>query len=200
MIYSKIDAFLKQAIENFDLIPQERKVLLEQIAAYVQEGMDKNAQVGLLYACIHNSRRSQLGQVWGKVAASYFGHYTIQTYSGGSESKALSPNVVDVLNEVGFKITRDRVSNNPLYSISYDDDQDKITCFSKKYNDITNPKKMFVAILTCAATDPDCPDIMEADLKIITTYEDKVKSESSHAAISKEIATECLYLFSKIRK
>ncbi|HWZ22593.1 MAG TPA: hypothetical protein VNW06_08065 [Cytophagaceae bacterium] len=90
MIYPEINSFIKKAIENFDSIPHERKTILENIAAYGQQRLDNNVKAEILYVCIHNSRRSQFGQIWGKVAASYFGLDNVQTYSGGSESKALT--------------------------------------------------------------------------------------------------------------
>jgi arsenate reductase len=101
---------------------------------------------------------------------------------------------------LGFKIENNGDTKNPIYSIGYDDDQSKIICFSQKYNDLANPKKMFCAVITCAETDDNCPDVFDADLRVTTTYEDRTKSESTHAEINREIATECLYVFSKIKK
>jgi protein-tyrosine phosphatase/arsenate reductase len=208
MIYSEINDFIKKAIEKFDTIPQERMILLQEIASYIEQSLDNNGKANLLYVCIHNSRRSQFGQIWAQVAASYFGHYNVHTYSGGSEATALSLHVVEVLNEIGLKIEKDGEIKNPHYSIRYDDHQPAIHCFSKKYTDAVNPKQEFCAVKTCTQTDDHCPDVNEADLIITTTYEDRKKfegdstspSESSHAERNKEIATECLYIFSKIEK
>ncbi len=206
MIYSEINAFIDDAIKNFDSIPAERKATLEKISAYVQHSLDKSKNPELIYICTHNSRRSHYGQVWAKVAATYFGFNNVYTYSGGTEATAFNPNAIKALRSLGFKIEQDAESSNPYYSVQFDNEGTEIVCFSKKYDHVSNPKFDFCAVMTCTEADGACPMIAGAEERVSTTYEDPKKSDGTpeqdktYIERSKQIATECLYVFSKVKK
>ena len=137
---------------EFSQISDKRKENLEKIAEFVKEKYKKGAIVNLTFICTHNSRRSQFGQVWAKVAAGYYGFdlEKIQTYSGGTEATACNPRTILALQRAGLKIEKINeisapiiVANNPRYEVRFAEKAQPFFLFSKKYNDEQNPQKDF---------------------------------------------------------
>ena|SRR5690554_3765849 len=194
-------------VEGLELssIPQERQEVLSKLAAFVQIKMDKNEKINLNFICTHNSRRSQLCQVWAQVAAYYFGIENLQTFSGGTETTAFHPNAVQALAQSGLSISREDHATNPFYHVHYAPEADPLRCFSKVYNDPFNPTP-FVAVMTCSDAETHCPFIREAEARFSVKYEDPKKSDSTplqesvYAERSRQIATEMMYLFSEVKK
>ncbi|MDF2455387.1 MAG: protein-tyrosine-phosphatase [Cytophagaceae bacterium] len=205
MIYPEISAFIDDAVKSFDAIPSERKSVLEKISAYVQSSLAQSKNPELIYICTHNSRRSHYGQVWAKVAAAYFGFPNVFTYSGGTEATAFNPNAIQALRSIGFKIDQDAEGSNPYYSIKFNEEGTEIICFSKKYDHVSNPRFDFCAVMTCTEADGACPMIAGAEVRVSTPYVDPKKSDGTpeqdqtYIDRSKQIATECLYVFSKVK-
>lgn len=188
---------------KFDEIPDERKEILSQLSAYLKEQRQKNQAINLVYICTHNSRRSHLGQVWGAVAANYYGISEINTYSGGTEATAFNPNAIKALKTTGFEITELTQGQNPRYLVSFGEDL-STTCFSKVYDDKENPSENFVAIMTCSHAEENCPYIPGVDLRIGITYDDPKDfdgtplQEEKYLERSNQLALENLYVFSQI--
>jgi arsenate reductase (thioredoxin) len=206
MIYQEIKSFLDDAIKKFDTISADRKTVLEKISTYVQQCFNESHPASLIYICTHNSRRSHYGQVWAKVAASYFGFEHINTYSGGTEATAFNPNAIKALRSMGFKIDKDADVSNPNYSVTFNEEKTIVICFSKKYNDASNPTADFCAVMTCTEADGACPVITGAKVRVSTPYEDPKKYDGTaeqdkiYRERAEQIATECLYVFSKVKK
>ena len=83
-MYTSIHEYCDQLITNYNEIDPHRKKLLEKIADYIQQRLNKVQAVSLVYVCTHNSRRSHFGQIWAKVAAEYYNIKNVHTYSGGT--------------------------------------------------------------------------------------------------------------------
>lgn len=184
-------------------ISDERKHILKPLIAYVQAKLDEGEDVHLNFICTHNSRRSQFSQIWAKTAAAYFG-VSIQSYSGGVEVTAFNPRAVDSLKRSGFQISFQENGSNPYYNISYSEESGSILTFSKVYDDRTNPKSNFAAVITCDHADENCPFIPGAEVRIPVLYEDPkafddtVLEKEKYDERSLQIASEMFYLFSKI--
>jgi hypothetical protein len=77
-------------------------------------------------------------------------------------------------------------------------------CFSKKYDDSFNPAKGFAAVMTCSRADESCPVVMGADLRVGIPYDDPkaadgtLEESARYDERCKQIATEMLYLFSRV--
>ncbi len=189
--------------QKFDEIPDERKEILSQLSAYIKEQRQKNQGINLVYICTHNSRRSHLGQVWGAVAANFYGISGINTYSGGTEATALNPNAIKALKTTGFEITELTQGQNPRYLVSFGNEL-STTCFSKVYDDKENPSDNFVAIMTCSHAEENCPYIPGVDLRIGITYDDPKdfdgtpQQDEKYLERSNQLALENLYVFSQI--
>jgi protein-tyrosine phosphatase/arsenate reductase len=203
-MFTSIHQLCDELILDFDSIPKERKDLLSKISSYIQERKDKNQEINLVYVCTHNSRRSHFGQVWSAVAANYYRIQNVNSFSGGTEATAFNPNAINALKEVGFEIDKLSETENPSYAVKFGP-TDKTICFSKTVDDKTNPIANFAAIMTCSDADENCPFIPGVDLRIGTTYEDPKAFDGTdlqtikYQERSKQIATECLFVFSQIK-
>ncbi|ABG58786.1 protein-tyrosine-phosphatase [Cytophaga hutchinsonii] len=199
-----IEQYILEAVKSFDTISEERKSVLKKISAYVQKKVSEGKAAELIYICTHNSRRSHLGQIWAKVAATYYGFNNVETYSGGTEATAFNPNAIKAIETIGFTVTNEDGKPNAVYSVQFGDAKIVIECFSKKYDDKANPKQGFCAVMTCTEADGACPYIDGAEVRVSTPYNDpKAFDETPHQDAkylerSKQIATECLYVFSQI--
>ncbi len=201
----KIKNYIEDAIKTFDTIPEERKKTLEKIALFIQSKQDEGKTTELIYVCTHNSRRSHLGQIWGKTAAAYYGIKDINTYSAGTETTAFNPNAIKAIQDAGFEVSKEEKSQNPLYNVYYGEKQSPVSCFSKTYGDSTIPKQDLCAIMTCTEADGNCPFIPGTELRISCPYNDPKafdgtpQQDEKYVERCKQIATECLYVFSKVK-
>ena len=193
-----------QLTQKFDTISESRKVILRKIATYNQEKIAKNETIKLVFVCTHNSRRSHFGQIWGRVAAEYYGIKNVLTYSAGTDATAMHPNTVQALKSMGFEITSDGNIANPLHAVSFDEKQEPILCFSKTIDNPSNPSERFAAIMTCSEAEVNCPFVPGAELRISTTYEDPKEfddtplQEEKYIERSLQIGLENLFVFSLI--
>jgi protein-tyrosine phosphatase/arsenate reductase len=199
----EIKNLCESLIKQFDSIPEKRKEILTKITAYIQQRKDANKPISLVYICTHNARRSFFGQIWAQTAASFYHIENCTTYSGGMEVTRCHPNAINALQNQGFETQIILDSNNPIYQISFGEPV-KMNCFSKLYNDESNPKVDFAAIMVCSDAETNCPFIPEAALRISTTYDDPKEFDGTPIESEKyveranQIALECLYVFSKV--
>lgn len=203
-MYPNIRMYVEDLTKEFSSIPENRKEILEKIAQYIAKKRATASPINLVYICTHNSRRSHFGQVWAHVAASYYGIKNVNTYSGGTEATAFNINAINSLKRVGFMIKPINIEKNTTYHVFHDDNETPSVCFSKRYNDINNPQKEFVAIMTCSDAEENCPFIPGVELRIGTTYDDPkafdntTQQEAKYDERCKQIALETLYVFSKL--
>lgn len=200
----KTKKFFKGSQETI-VIDKNRKELLSDIAHKIaDEYKSNNNSVAINFICTHNSRRSQIGQVWTFFAAHYF-DLNITAYSGGTEVTAFFRNTVKTLKSVGFTFDVKEFSHqNPVYQISFEGTEDYILGFSKTYDHKIN-KAPYVAITTCDSADENCPFIAEASLRFHIPYTDPKhsdgtdKQEEVYLKTNQEIAAQVYFLFKKIK-
>jgi hypothetical protein len=191
---------INEVVSMSESIPTERKIILEKIAKYI----DTKEDVNLIFVCTHNSRRSQMSEIWAKIAADYYGiNKNLLTFSGGTESTAFNPRAVKAMEVLGVEFNK--IGNdNPRYT--YSSKGKSYTCFSKKYNDDFNPKSNYCAVMTCSEADGNCPYLPGADERISLTYNDPKEFDGTdlegekYLERSKQIASEMFYLMSKVKK
>lgn len=204
-MFGSIKTYCNSLTGDFLSIPQERRKLLERIAAYISTKRAEKKKVDLVYICTHNSRRSHFGQVWAGVAASFYGLSGVASYSGGTEATAFNENAIRALRSIGFDIRAVSAGANPRYHVRFDDKEPPVECFSKEYSHPVNPSGGFAAIMTCGEAEENCPFISGAELRIATTYEDpKAADHSPHQdetylARCRQIALETFYVFSLVK-
>lgn len=187
-------------------ISEDRKATLAPLVDFIQKRVEQQKEVTINFICTHNSRRSHLSQVWAQVASVYYNLSNVICYSGGTEETAMFPKVVETLQEQGLFINKISDTENPVYTIKYDEDKHPIIGFSKRYDSSFNPTSGFVAIMTCSQADGGCPFIAGADKRIPITFEDPKISDNTpeQTAVynerSLQIGAEMFYVFSQIKK
>ena len=196
---------LQQTVDKFIIqnLSQDRIKVLQPLIQYIQLQKDQNQVVQLNFICTHNSRRSQLSQIWGKTAADYYG-VNATTYSGGVEVTACNERIIASLKRMGFEVTSTGIEN-PVYQINHHQDKQSSIVFSKVYDHAENPSNNFCAVMTCDHADENCPAIVGADLRIPVRYNDPKKFDNTPIEAEKydersiQIASELFYVFSKIK-
>ncbi len=204
-ITPRVATYLQECEMLFHALPNNRIEELQRIATAIVSHRKQSGMTSLIFICTHNSRRSHLAQIWAKVAADYYGVDGVTTYSGGTEVTAFHPNAIMALRNAGFEISRGDSSSNPIYSIRYSSVTPALQAFSKKYHDAHNPSQDFFAVMTCSDADKACPFVVGALERFSLPYEDpKIydrtpQQDAQYAERCKQIATEMLYIFSRVR-
>jgi arsenate reductase (thioredoxin) len=170
-MFETIKKLSDELVLNFDSITHERKLILQKLSSYIQQRIDNEEAISLVYICTHNSRRSHFGQISAALAAKYFAIYNVKTYSGGTEETAFNKNAIEALQSLGFKISATSKEPNPIYKVNYSD-EDFVYCFSKLFDHHLNPSSNFAAVMTCSNAEQNCPFIPGAQIRISTTYDD----------------------------
>jgi arsenate reductase len=199
-----IENFFKLSSKKIQLDAHRKNILLK-IAETVAKEYVQNKIVNLNFICTHNSRRSQLGQVWAFYAAHYF-KLNIHAFSGGTEVTAFYKETVKTLQSLGFDFkVADFSHQNPKYLISFNGSKEVVLGFSKRFDDAIN-KKPFIAITTCDNADTNCPFITTAIDRFHLPFVDPKFSdgtsakEETYLQTSREIASEIYFIFSEVKK
>ncbi len=192
------------ALINTETITTDRKAILQPLLAFVKNKAENELEIRLNFICTHNSRRSHLSQIWAQTLAAHFNIKNVFCYSGGTESTAVFPTVIQTLKNQGFQIQILAENSNPIYAIKFAENQHPIIAYSKKLDDQFNPESDFAALMTCSQADEGCPFIAGAEKRISLPYEDPKAFDSTPQQAEKynerslQIATELYYVFSKI--
>jgi arsenate reductase len=196
--------FFKNALNTLKL-DKNRRQLLTSIAQFIAEEIKANKKVNLNYICTHNSRRSQLAQVWSSYACNYFKLSEVNSFSGGTAITAFYRNTVKTLQEVGFNFQIVEFSHqNPVYAINYKNCINPIIGYSKLYDDEYN-KKPFIAITTCSNAEENCPFIPDTIERFHLPFNDPKSFDNSlnqaekYMETNKQIAGEIHFIFEKIK-
>ena len=181
------------------LIVDHRKDLLKPLRDYVVLKSKQKVDANLTFICTHNSRRSQLAQVWAKIISDYYG-FTINSFSGGTEVTNCNRRTIASFERMGFEV-KNPGGENPHYELTYHEKRKPIIIFSKTFDDASNPKNNFAAVITCTNADENCPIISGAEKRISLPFEDpKIYDNSNQESEkyderSRQIASEMKYIF-----
>jgi arsenate reductase len=188
---------------NINTISEERKTVLAPFVTYLKQKRTKEEPIKLNFICTHNSRRSQLAQVWAATIGAYF-DIPLKSFSGGVEVTACNERTIASLKRTGFE-THSEGEGNPKYTVSFGNDPEKdLVLFSKLFDDVANPKEGFAALMTCSDADDNCPFVPGCEQRISLTYkdpkefDDTSREQEMYDERSKQIATEMKYVFSRL--
>jgi len=171
-LFDQLAHYCQNFEEEFDLIPEARKLQLCQLADYISDKKENNLPIHLNVICTHNSRRSHIGQLWLAVAANYFEINNVFTFSGGTEATAFNHRSVAALRRAGFEILTASKEENPIYFAAIGHTSTPLKMFSKKYDHPENPSSNFAAIMVCSDADEGCPIVLGSDARFALTYDD----------------------------
>ncbi len=201
-----LQPYVKEVVGELDLVSAERRQVLGKIAsdAVAQLKAGKSAQ--LTFICTHNSRRSHMSQIWAQTAAYYYRLSNVQTFSGGTQATACNCRTIAAMRRVGFDIQDATTGDNPVYLVRYAEDQAAIPAYSKLYNADSNPKRDFIALMTCSVADKTCPVVRGAISRHAIHYadprlcDDTPTETAAYNERCKEIAREMFYIMSEVRQ
>ena len=176
MINQNIKDFISDL--NVNTIPDRRKKSLKVILEAIKKNKNLNLPSKLNFICTHNSRRSQLCQIWSETIFNYYGFDRIHSFSGGTEVTSINKRIIKVLVESGFSIKQNNHLINPEYSVNYGQLKE-IKLISKLYNDIQNPSYNFIAIMNCSSAEENCPFIEGASERISLHFDDPGEFDGS---------------------
>lgn len=188
------------------MVSAERRAVLNEIASNVVAQLDAGKEANLTFICTHNSRRSHMSQIWAQTAAYYYGLEDIHTFSGGTEATACNCRTVAAMRRVGFDIEDVTTGDNPVYLVRYAEDQPVIRAYSKIYNADANPKRDFIALMTCSVADKTCPVVKGAVSRYAIHYadprlcDDTPTETAAYNERCREIAREMFYIMSEVRR
>ena len=204
-LLSELSAKTSQFIQEFNQIPPNRKVILNQLSEFIKSQKQAGKPVYLNFICTHNSRRSHISQLWAQAAAYYYGIENIFCFSGGTEATAFNPRAVKAMQDAGFNITTTKEGENPVYEVRYAKEAKPVIAFSKKYDDPFNQSANFAAVMTCSHADQNCPLVLGATARIALTYDDPKEYDGTPLEAAKyaervhQIGREIFYAFSKLK-
>jgi arsenate reductase len=202
-LLESIDRYLADLGPLMLELPADRRSRLDELADFVRQRRDAGEPARLTFICTHNSRRSHISQLWAAAAAAAFGLDHVETYSGGTEATAFNPRAVAAMRRAGFAID-DASGDNPRYRVQFADDAAPAVCFSKVYDDPSNPQDGFAAVMTCSDADEACPMVRGAALRVALPWDDPKAADgtpeeaSTYDARVRQIAAEMVYLFSRV--
>ncbi len=205
-LHKAIIEYLTNRETEFDQIPIERKSVLLELSEYISNKVQENKPVYLTVICTHNSRRSQMGQLWLKAAAEYVELPLISTFSGGTEGTAFYKSAVKAMENAGFEIKKTSKDSNPIFHFSLGEGIDEEILFSKKFDHPNNPDNSFAAILVCSDAEEKCPVVLGADARFFIQYDDPKafdgtsNEEKAYEERCQQIAREMLFVMKKAAK
>ena len=201
-LYHPLNNAVRELVQEFDQIPEERKQLLRKLAQYTLDKKSQGEPVQFNFICTHNSRRSHLSQLWAQSAAAFYDLTEAFCFSGGTEATAFNPRAVLAMKEAGFMVEVLKEGDNPLYEVKFSDEVSPLKAWSKRFDDPANPVAGFCAVMTCSDADQKCPLISGADLRLPLTFEDPKnfddtpQEKQKYRERSRQIGREMLYAFS----
>jgi len=197
--------YVSEVVDHLNDITLERKEILDLIAADVSKRIHSDkGEAWLIYICTHNSRRSHMAQLWARTAACYYGLNQVNTFSGGTEATACNIRTVAALRRAGFSVVASETGENPVYLIQFSDERPPMKAYSKIYNQGSNPKDDFVALMCCSQADMSCPIVDGATSRYAIHYVDPKECDDTDEEVMaynsrcREIAREMFYLMSRV--
>jgi arsenate reductase len=196
--------YVDGVVGELDSVPAERKVVLDQIAKTIADRLQTAGDADLTFICTHNSRRSHMSQIWAQTAACYYGLNRVNAYSGGTEATACNCRTITAMRTAGFDIKDATAGENPLYLVCYAKSRPSIHAYSKLYNTDDNPKRDFIALMTCSSADQSCPVVEGAIARYAIHYvdprlcDDTPTETTAYNERCREIAREMFYIMSQV--
>lgn len=192
---------LISVLETIEIEPNRRQEL-DLIAKQLLTILNKDGHLNMNFVCTHNSRRSQLAQVWSYILAEEL-ELPIKSYSSGTEVTACNERTIGALERNGLQFNLIENGSNPFYEMKYGN-ANAIRLFSKTVNDHSVLPSNFIAMMTCDHADANCPFIPEAIARIPfrftdpKSFDDTDQEENAYNAKSLEIGSQLQYIYKQL--
>lgn len=135
-----------------------------------------------LAVCTHNSRRSQLAQVYLALALAEAGVADVRVDSAGTEVTAVASGIVGVLRERGFDVDGDYTVGNPRLAVR--GHGLALELWSKTLDEALTATDgaPVIAIMVCAAADDHCPYVPGAVYRARLPFDDPKRADHTPEA------------------
>ncbi len=201
---------INSLVKEFSNISKDRKEQLIILAEKIKLFKEANDTLNLVFVCTHNSRRSQLAEIWLSAACEFNNISYIKTHSAGTEVSNFNIRMVKALSRFGFELTIKEDKSNTVYEWHKPDflnakDNSKLF-YSKTIDHPSLQLDKLICIMVCSHADENCPVITQSILRYPLRYEDPKKyddtEKESFAYDSKvmEIGREMLLLAKYLTK
>ena len=197
---TQLRSLIKELQSTYHQISDNRKTILQALANTIKVQWRENKPANINFICTHNSRRSQLAEMWMRTTAEVYGLKNLNSFSGGTEGTAFNHRMVKAVQSFGFALDMIEDGDNPIYI------SEGHKMFSKKYEDPFNPSTDFIAVMVCDHADQNCPIVFGADARISLPYIDPKESDDTpnenqvYEAKVKEVGREILYVGHLLKK
>ena len=197
--------YIAHRLAESHLIPFTRRDCLRLLVDLIEAHLASHRTTRLVFICTHNSRRSQIAQVWARAAADHFSISSVEAYSAGTETTAFNERAIAALRRAGFAIERRGEGANPVYECRFGRQGRPLTFFSKDLSDRSLPES-FTAVMTCSAADAACPTVYGASARLSLPYDDPKGADDSpeettaYDECCRQISRDLLHLFSQITR
>ena len=168
---------------------KDKKNYLDDVVSKIEKILPITNNI--VFLCTHNSRRSQLCQVWGSILSKIY-NIDLKFNSAGTEKTEVYKTVFYCFSNVGVEIKDSKVFYRDL----------SLSLNSKVLEEIQSDK--FISIMTCSDAEKSCPSDSRSIKNISMTYQDpKVfdyteKEKDEYLKTSKLIAKELNYVLKKL--
>ena len=200
----KLRHYVATRVGEFDSIPQERRDQLRKLASYIRDKMKADRPARLVFICTHNSRRSQMCQLWAATAAAYFGVPHVENFSGGTEVTAFNSRAVAALRARASRSTIRCRRRIPTIGSDFTTRAPNWNASPRSIGTHRIPGATSVAVITCSQADKQCPIVAGASARIALPFDDPKAFDGTPQETNKyderrrQIARELLFVFSEV--
>ena len=197
--------YISKRLTEFGRITHDRRLSLERLATLIAGRRAASRNTKVVFVCTHNSRRSQLAQVWTTAAAHHFAIAGIDALSAGTRETEVDRRAIETLERAGFTWTQSS-GHNPIYTVRIGSTDQTLPLFSKTLSDLFEATTDFIAVITCSNADLACPVIEGATDRLFLSYNDPRTADGSpyetdiYDECCRSISREMLYVFSETKK
>lgn len=206
-MFQKLGKICDTLVSQSELIPDERKGMLQMLSYYIRKKYEEGKNPKLLVISTHNARRSQIAQIWLGISAEYFNISKLEIYSGGLEVSEFDVRVINAFERIGIEIEFDnRLESNTKYLIKWNEKMEPLVGFSKKYEHKSNPQDQFCAIIVCSNANKKSPIVFGSEFKISIPFSDPQSFNDTdvedliYDSRVKQIGREMLFVLGEVRK
>jgi arsenate reductase len=204
---------------QFDRLDPKHAAEAAMLSAWIAKTYRADRPTAIVVVCTGNSRRSVFGSVMGNVAAAYYDLPQVQFTSGGTEPSQVNARTLASLESVGFDVEKsgrnapgsDSRHTNVIYRISWGEPaaakrSGYLEEFSKRYDDPSNPRNGFAAIMVCDEADGACPSVRGAACRVSLPFADPKQFDNTPEEAAKyaerrdDIGRLMLFILSEARK
>jgi len=205
-LLGSVEQFVTSTVDQIPQIPLDRRQQLEALSKQAAAILRDKGQLDLVFICTHNSRRSQMAQVWSQVAVAYYGVAGISTYSGGTEATACNVRTVRAFESAGLDVSRRKNGDNPVYRVRFAGGLQSLELYSKVYHEQPTVLQDYFAVIVCGDAEERCPLVQGTTHRNVLRYQDPKESdgtpqeEQTYMQRNQQVACEMFFVVSRIQQ